>query len=254
MTLNRGVRFFGRLTVLACVFVVAGCESLATRTGSPTLTEPDLKAVPSGMEWWAANVKMGFDGASKVRWHLDALLAEQVFGPVLDRHRATIELWRFHRRAAPDQTGHRFSLLFYTDVATAEQVSSELSTSPVLNELVQAGDVKQLVLPVDNDRKGSDLGAVSDKSWAPAIQKTWPWFIMGVSQHWLALIREIKATAKPPISAAKTHAARDDVYRAINDEVDAQWFRHGQHAYLHHLNAVFGYKPLLLQERRTARF
>ena len=35
---------------------------------------------------------------------------------------------------------------------------------------------------------------------------------------------------------------------------NALWQLHAQHAYLHHLNALFGYEPLLLRERRMARF
>ena len=40
--------------------------------------------------------------------------------PALAAAGGDLSLWRFHRRAALDQAGHRFSLLVYSDAQTAE--------------------------------------------------------------------------------------------------------------------------------------
>jgi hypothetical protein len=36
------------------------------------------------------------------------------------------------------------------------------------------------------------------------------------------------------------------IYRAAERHVSQIWFREGQHAFLHHLSAVFGYRELLI--------
>jgi hypothetical protein len=40
----------------------------------------------------------------------------------------------------------------------------------------------------------------------------------------------------------------------VNDRVSALWRGHGQHVYLHHLNALFGYAPLVIRETNLKRF
>jgi hypothetical protein len=36
--------------------------------------------------------------------------------------------------------------------------------------------------------------------------------------------------------------------------VDGLWRGNAQHAWLHHLNALFGYQPVLIREQRLMRF
>jgi hypothetical protein len=60
---------------------------------------------------------------------------------------------------------------------------------------------------------------------------------------WLGLIDD--AVAEGPADAP----ARDNpmvIYRAAEKHVSQIWFREGQHAFLHHLSAVFGYRELLI--------
>ena len=84
------------------------------------------------------------------------------------------------------------------------------------------------------------------------MQRAWPWFATGVSANWLALIREVAAGREPP--PARDLQALVAHYAAVHDEVTALWREAGQHAWLHHLNALFGYQPLVFQERRLLRF
>jgi hypothetical protein len=74
---------------------------------------------------------------------------------------------------------------------------------------------------------------------------------MGVSQTWLSLIRQV--TAEQPLDNTSPEALLD-YYRSVNDRVSALWRVHGQHAYLHHLNALFGYELLIIRETNLKRF
>ena len=62
----------------------------------------------------------------------------------------------------------------------------------------------------------------------------------------------------PHIAAIKTlSTAIDEIYGkhiTINATVDALWRGNAQHAWLHHLNALFGYQPALIREQRLMRF
>ena len=237
--------------LLACVVLIAGgCTSIGAPPPSPAVTP----LAPAGEgEWWGVRVRMHTDAESAVAWHLDPLLAVEVFAPILDRFAGAIALWRFHRRAAPDDNGHQFTFWFYADPAIATKVSETLASSQLLHLLQRSQRVRELLLPYDGRRYGHDLAATSDRSWPMSMQRTWPWFIMGVSQQWLALHRELQSSTVP----RPNHATVDELeahYLALHQEVDALWQNNAQHAYLHHLNALFGYRHFQLIERRLTRF
>jgi hypothetical protein len=43
----------------------------------------------------------------QTRWENDLLIAHQIAAPLLKARRIEIDLWRFHRRSAEDNTGHQ---------------------------------------------------------------------------------------------------------------------------------------------------
>ena len=69
---------------------------------------------------------------------------------------------------------------------------------------------------------------------------------------WLKLIEEVGA--EDPQPEYSDMAAVIDYYRTVNDRVNTLWREEGQHAYLHHLNALFGYQPLVIRETNLKRF
>ncbi|MFT5391212.1 MAG: hypothetical protein ACI8PT_001406 [Gammaproteobacteria bacterium] len=87
---------------------------------------------------------------------------------------------------------------------------------------------------------------------------------MGVSAHWLQLIEQIRHTL--PLWDGDGDGDGDgdtvstdsnsllDRYAAISARVDQLWREQGQHVYLHHLNAIFGYQPLVIRETNLKRF
>jgi hypothetical protein len=231
---------------IAMALLLNGCSLSARQSASPQLTvaTPDQDHTRAEQRWWRACFRLPFDKAQRPDWSMDALLAEQVAAPSLRRHAGKIRLWRFHRRAAQDASGHQFSLLFYSDKTTASQLFSELQEHPLTNELTATKQPTQLLAPCGGDRNQDAIEASSDPRWDPRLQKAWPHFIMGVSAHWLALIeevgREIPLEGNDRVALLKR-------YQRIQKEIDTIWRADGQHAYLHHLNALFGYQPLLMR-------
>lgn len=76
---------------------------------------------------------------------------------------------------------------------------------------------------------------------------------MGVSRMWLTLTDEQAKKLAFQAGAAPLRA-RIDFYEALNKKVSRVWEREGAHALLHHLNAIFGYEPLIIREERAIRF
>lgn len=236
-----------RAVLVLAVLGFVGCAQVPQVDQARGVISPGYRPISEqqALYWWRVCFRMPFDEKNAPRWPMDMLLADRIAAPVIERYAHRIPLWRFHRRAAPDSTGHQFSLLFYSDGDTARSIFAEVEANPLIPELISNHYLDRVVVSCGQKNKRSDLGATSDSKWDIRLQKTWPFYIMGVSAHWLALIGEL---------GAKIPAASDDPrdllarYERILGEINAIWQQEGQHAYLHHLNALFGYQPLLIQK------
>jgi hypothetical protein len=207
----------------------------------------------TGQGWWYARFRITWPENTEPSWHIDLLIADKIIAPVLSEHNEILTLWRFHRRAARDQEGHQFSFTFYASPSTAEQVFSDLKSSSLLKKMKHAGLIIKDIYDDTNRITASEISDTSDGNWAPVIKKSWPYFIMGVCQMWLTLVTEV-ADDLPDI---KQNAALSKLilrYRQINETVKSLWREQGSHALLHHLNAIFGYEPVLVREAHLRRF
>ena len=70
---------------------------------------------------------------------------------------------------------------------------------------------------------------------------------------WLNLIREVTNQT----AGGKTPHSLDEalgIYEQVHATIEQMWQEEGQHAFLHHLNAIFGYEPLMVREKRLMNF
>ena len=70
---------------------------------------------------------------------------------------------------------------------------------------------------------------------------------------WLTLADE-EAAAGGGENRPDTLPASIDFYKKLNQKITRVWQQEGAHALLHHLNAIFGYEPLVICEERLIRF
>lgn len=243
----------GHIAIVLVVFLLSACtRTVSIEVPSRTLSPGSVTATSETTRWWELSFGLKWNSGEEPDWHLDALLANQVCSPALAEHGSRIHLWRFHRRAAPDSAGHRFKLLIYTEADTAEALYAQVRENLLLLWLESEGLVETLhMTEVDRPRR-PPISQTSDAGWPPEVQASWPYFIMGVSQMWLKLIEEV--SAEDPLPEYSDMTAVLDYYRTVNDRVNTLWREQGQHAYLHHLNALFGYQPLVIQETNLKRF
>lgn len=246
------------LTGLLAVLLLQGCSALQQRdVAAPVfITETPLHPgleVAAEEGWWRVAFQIDRPGTDATRWHLDLLLAHRVIAPAIMAHEHQMVAWRFHRRAADDATGHRFSFIFYAHRSVADEIYRVVQADPLLTMLKLDGSVKQDSYTDTAVIPRPMIDDTSDRNWSEAMQAVWPIYINGVSQMWLTLI-DIYARRLAGDSDDFSLAALEDLYMRVDAEVTARWREEGQHALLHHLNAMFGYEPLLIRELTEKRF
>ena len=247
------------LLAVYLVMVVSGCA-----VGIPLPSAPDTrpaKAVqplpaPAGNAdsgWWAARFQFDWPEGTDPAWHLDTLIAHQVVAPVLKAFEARLPLWRFHRRAARDKTGHQFSFIFYGPRATAMEIFVLLQSDSRLNGLRQDGVVNRIIFSDTDHIDKPCIADTADRNWSVPVQRAWPHFMAGASRMWLELIEDIASGVDGGRVPEET-AARRAFFRKVDEKLNRTWQEEGRHALLHHLNALFGYGPLVVYEKRYMQF
>jgi len=232
------------LVVSVLLIFFWGCAAPVSQRKS-TISRPILP--PSTFEhpekqWCSIRFKVTWPSHNPPSWPVDLLLAHRVVEPVLTEFNQWIPFWRFHRRAARDVTGHQFSFMFYAPRLVAADIYRSIRKNRILVALLSEKLIEDIKF--DDSPRYPDIENRSDLNWPLKLQKAWPAYIMGVSAMWLELIHlhvgEVESTDINVMLQS---------YRKTNESIDNVWIHEGQHAFLHHLNAIFGYKPLIIKKR-----
>jgi len=232
--------------------MLSGCAGMKPE-GSVATVSQEPGSDSATLNWWAIRFQNDWPEGMTAEWYMDALIAHRIIAPVHEIYRDQISLWRFHRRAARDGAGHQFSFIFYTDTATATEVFNAVREDSLLAELQKVGKIRRFFTDGTGQITKPGIGDTSDQSWSPIVKNTWPYFIMGVSQTWLEMIDAEAGRREMIIDNASIETLQDQ-YRRIDGDVRKAWQLEGHHAFLHHLNAVFGYTPIIVGEDVLMKF
>ena len=135
------------VVALALLVALSGCAQVVVKqTPAEDVPSGSLAETNVAHAWWRVAIKIAWDWDEEPDWYLDTLFADQVYAPALAERREQIGLWRFHRRAAPDAAGHRFSLLVYTDEVTAGSLYRGIRDNPTLQWLESEGRIDSVEL------------------------------------------------------------------------------------------------------------
>ena len=139
-----------------------------------------------------------------------------------------------------------------SDEDTAAEIGAAVDNDELVAWLQSQGMLEKTRL----QRRGSEelgrLEETSDRGWPPEIQKSWPWFIMGASTAWLMQVQTTSQEVGLPESA--TFPQMQDHYREVSARINDQWRDFGQHAYFHHLSAIYGYQPVKIRSSELRTF
>lgn len=241
------------LTLLLPALWTAACSTVqVTVPAGHSPVAASLLAEQPGLYWWQLRFKLTWPEDEAPEFSRDLLIADRIVAPVLEEYEGSIALWRLHRRAGRTPSGHQFSLILYADEATAAALAADVEANP-LTDWLQARDMIEAVrFDRRTRRELAALEDTSDREWPLEIQRSWPYFVMGASQSWLLLVQELS-------NAAQLHGALsyDELlthYAAVDEELTLAWREFGQHAYLHHLSAIFGYQPIRIRSSELQSF
>lgn len=238
---------------LACLLLGA-CATTVQTTAYPVI-EPasiDTQIKLEELSWWQLRFKLEWaeDESPDLSSHL--LLAEQVLLPVITEYEDQLRLWRFHRRAGRDSAGNQFSLIFLSDAETASQIESKIDQDAFILWLKQASFLEQTRFHRVGPEDLARFEETSDKAWPEAIQRSWPWFIMGASQGWLKQLQQI--SQEEGLADSMSYEELVDHYTAVAKTMNGQWRDNAQHAYFHHLSALYGYQPVKMRSAELKQF
>ena len=227
------------LASLTLLFQLSACSTTAVKTKLTNSPQTSVVISNNTKGWHYARFRIPYPKNSQPNWSMGPLIAVEIIQPVLNKHRKKIQLWRFHRRAVHDGGGHLFSFIFYTDKTTASQIYQEIQANKLLQQLEKEQKLAMLKPEDLSKNPRPNIEDTSDKNWSLIIQKTWPEYIMGVSQQWLNMVTEISKDQEKILQPI----AR---YKKVQDIATKIWIHEGKHAFLHHLNAIYAYQPLLM--------
>ena len=239
---------------LLAIALLAGCAP-ALEITSPVPLEPakgSFDAELPDRSWWRVRFKLRWPEGEQPDFSRHLLIAEQLYMPAIAARENDIPLWRFHRRAARDGAGNQFSFIFFSDQATAEQINAEIAANPLTAWLLEREMIERLRFGSHAREEPGQLEQTADPAWPAEIKRSWPYFIMGVSQSWLMMIQEL--SDEPALAGTVSYEDLLEHYREVDARLTEQWRDYGQHAYLHHLSAVFGYEPIRLRTYEMRRF
>ncbi len=186
------------------------------------------------------------DDVEDPSWFMGSLIADRILAPVIREQGKNFFLWRFHRRAADDATGHQFSLIFYSTPQTADAVSETIKANELVAQLIEDGLLVEVKYPDSSVIDRPAIADTSDERWAEEIQNAWPIFIMGASEMWL-MLTETTADTHPKSTDDMSVDELVALYTEVEENMNGLWREEGRHAYFHHLNAIFGYEYLLMR-------
>lgn len=229
---------FNRLFLLMAMLISLNACTSWPRQKSAEAEKP--VEVASVKKWFYAQFRIPQIKDKGPQWEVDAMLAGEIIQPVLEKYRTNIALWRFHRRAGQDKHGHVFSFIFYTDTNSAKRIYQAIEDQATFS-LIKKHNIEWLgKRDLEQTNKKTDIAATSDTTWPENLQNSWPPFIMGVSDTWLALVVDLEAQQDSDLSTLKRYAN-------TQKEITMLWQKQAKHAFFHHINAIFAYQPLMMR-------
>ncbi len=192
------------------------------------------------MKWHGFLFKISTSEGQAPEWWVDIFLADTIVRHLLSEHGADITIWRVHRRAANDDIGHKFTFFAYVEDEVAEVLRQAVTEHESLRLLRDTGLLKEY----SNNEIGPNIDSTSDPNWPKEIKRAWPYFIQGVSHMILDLVAQLREQIDSSDDVSEIAQAKR-VYSEVHQQLCTLWQLEGSHAFFHHINALFGYGPVL---------
>lgn len=197
-----------------------------TSTNEANTTSNDCK-------WWMANFKIDWsESEGRPRSYLDIAITLEVLCPLLAWQEPS--LWRIHRRWDAETRDHQFWFEFWSDEPDAKAIFARLDA-----EFFPLSKRSEWRVKLETPPPKPTFEGIGEEIWNDSIRHSWPYYIHGVSQLWMKMLR---SEADHIIYDAQSNPFNK--YKAIEESMNRIWHIEAQHAFLHHINVVFGNTPV----------
>ena len=180
------------------------------------------------------------------RFFLDLAVIDLLLWPAMKARLVRpglIKQWRFHRRYEDDKTGHQLSLIVKTNPDVARTLFDNVHEQDYFKWMEDDGLIIETSFIDKGKRHRSD---VADPGWPRELQDSWGFFAQGASKF-LAILVDNIVDGRFPTGANEIV----DLYCNVEVTLGDIWSRYGQHAFFHHISAMFGYMPLVIKKEVT---
>ena len=199
--------------------------------------------------WYRINFKIKWDRKPPANFHIDLMIIDLLINPAVNKFKEKFgdNLWTFHRAAASnDPDGHTLLFNFYTEPKTAEKVFEFIKSNGNYSLIKKYLELDPKLTITGTEKNSFKKETISDvDNWPLEIQKSWPYYIKGSCEMFLIFIEEVKNNNNFQYKREEA----EKFYVKIQNAISEKWFKYGSHAFLHHLDAIFGYELIYLQVR-----
>jgi len=194
-------------------------------------------------KWQRLNFKIKWDRKTPARFFIDLILLDLLIKPAMDKFRAEVFSWTFHRAVVlGEPEGHMLNFNVYSDIGTAEKILDFIKLHEnyiLVKNYFEESELKIIDI-------GSNIEAIAGGIKASKeILKSWHYFMMGACDMYLDLIQETKNKLAKTIDM-NNPSQLEGYYQEIQNDINKEWHEGGQHAFFHFLSEIFGYPPIKL--------
>lgn len=192
-------------------------------------------------KWYFYRFRLYDDFNKETKWWLDLFIIDQIVRKVIENNSISnkIDLWRFHRRKGKDIAGHQFSFLCYTKKKNSKKIDKFIKNTDGFKILSNNNILGKYFI----EEGGEGINGSGDRHWPEKISYSWPYFIQGVSRSIMEMIKLITFDYYiNNITDMDNLLEIEELYQKVDKHLDYYWYEYGGHAFLHHLNGLFGYQ------------
>lgn len=208
--------------------------------------------------WWKATFNISWEERREAppSWHIDLFLLDNIVRHIVEKHSQEIELWQIHRRANRDfydKTGHELEFRFWSTIDGAKKVFRTLKKNSIIGKLIKSNILNYYS---DNMKTTKSLGIftdICDQRWPDEVKACWPFFAMGVSRSLLELVGSISSQLVV-YKKRQNIIEQADNYIQVSEKINELWANNSEHAFFHHLSAMFGYLPFSINVKLPLQF
>jgi hypothetical protein len=198
---------------------------------------------PTG--WWQIRFIVAHEKNQDPPWYVDALLAGEVWLPLLQQFKGEIKLWRVHRVGDTESGGHQCNFNFYCPRKTAGHIYQAAKTASIVKQLKKT-KIVLLVKCKDRRKLNPRIEATSAPEWHPYVKKAWPNYGMGLSEMWLNLIEQLKKDTA--VSKEEYVDTLLQKYQQIHENVIILWQTQGCHFLMHMAQSILGWEMVHINQ------